>query len=427
MALPKQVNALIDPDDLSVYADRGKLNLEQIGFLNVSGTSHTLHNPGGTDGQLQYNDGGGFGGATVEFNDATGQTLFASGTASDPSISFKDSTSTGLFLDAGGLDLHIVADGTEHFDLGGGVTRLLSNIDAQSRNIIDINVLTAVTGTFTAGATFGPDAADTRIVSDEIIVSTITANNLGQQLSAQTFDIIEVGHLTTENGTVGIPSHSFVNDSQLGMFRAASSRLGLVADGALRAEVTTSGIEIPAGHRVTVDDTPLALITEVGEVNTGLSTGAGTAVFTGKSGPVFNIRSIEGNNGIDTFAGSSAVQVRFNGNAENLVETRNIQILDPEDRTYVLDVYAQYIYDVLEARFQTTSGNPIFTVNNSLDGDILGLTSITVSGTPGLAEVQGVGNEDRVFVGARLSVTLSSTAGSSDLVFSIKTLRKNNP
>ena len=93
MALPKAVAAHVDPEELSVFADRGNSNLEKVGFLNVSGTSHTLHNPGGSDGQIQYNDGGGFGGSTTEFDDATDQTLFASGTASDPSISFKDSIS----------------------------------------------------------------------------------------------------------------------------------------------------------------------------------------------------------------------------------------------------------------------------------------------------------------------------------------------
>jgi len=186
MAKPKPVGAYVDTTDLSIYADRGILNLEQIGFLNESGTSHTLHNPGGSDGQIQYNDGGGFGGSTTEFDDATGQTLFASGTASDPSISFKDSTSTGLFLDASGLDLHIVADGTEHFDLGGGVTRLLSNIDAQTRDISGVDEFTAVTGTFTEGLTIGTGSVDitpSGIVIDGDPVVTSGTNTGGGEVN----------------------------------------------------------------------------------------------------------------------------------------------------------------------------------------------------------------------------------------------------
>lgn len=160
MAKPRPLGAYVDPADLSVYADRGILNLEQIGFLNVSGTTHTLHTPGGSDGQIQYNDGGGFGGSTTEFDDATDQTLFASGTASEPSISFKDSDTTGFYLDAFGLNLHIVADGSEHFDMGGGSTRLLANIDAQGRDIIDIDGLSADIGTFTSGLTVSGVSVD---------------------------------------------------------------------------------------------------------------------------------------------------------------------------------------------------------------------------------------------------------------------------
>ncbi len=314
----------------------------------------------------------------------------------------------------------------------GTSTSIFSNIvDAQTGSFVSslaVNgTLFAVTGTITDGLTVGPDPSDTRIYPSEIRVTTLTADALGQQLSAQTFDIIEVGHLTTENGTVSNPAFSFVNDSQAGMFSVGSNILGLAVDGALRASITTSGIEVPAGHFVSVNDVPLALITEVGEVNTGSSSGAGVDVFTGKSGPQFLFRSIEGNNGIDTLVGGSAVQIRFNGNAENLVETRNLQILNPEDRTYVVDFYAQYIYDVLEVRFQTTSGNPVFTVANSNQGDIDGLTSITASGTQAVATRFGTGNEDRILIGEGLEIAVSSSAGSSDLVFSVKTRRQNNP
>ena len=66
-------------------------------------------------------------------------------------------------------------------------------------------------------------------------------------------------------------------------------------------------------------------------------------------------------------------------------------------------------------------------VSNSVEGDILGLTNIIASGTQAVSTVEGVGNADRIEVGERLSVTVSSSAGASDLVLGFKTERKNNP
>jgi len=285
----------------------------------------------------------------------------------------------------------------------GTSTSIFSNIvDAETGSFVSSlavdGTLSAVTGTITDGLTIG--TGSTKLYPEGIRV---------------------------EDGSLSVPSIAFASDPNTGMFSVSSGRLGFAVGGSLRAEVTSSGIEVPAGHRVTVDDVPLALITEVGEVNTGNSSGGGEAIFVNKSGPQFNFRTVEGNNGIDTLVGGSAVQIRFNGNAENLVETRNLQILNPEDRTYVVDFYAQYIYDVLEVRFQTTSGNPVFTVANSNQGDIDGLTSIIASGTQAVATRFGTGNEDRILIGEGLEIAVSSSAGSSDLVFSVKTRRQNNP
>lgn len=258
--------------------------------------------PGGSDAQIQYNDGGIFGGATVEFNDVTGQTLFASGTVSDPSISFKDSTSTGLFLDADALNLHIMADGTEHFDLGGGVTKLLSGIDAQGRDINDVDAftafsVTAVTGTFTDGLTVG--TGTTHIFPDEIrvnelvvlggltvsgqTVSTGTGGGLnsivedltpelGGELDALNNNIINVNTLTTATGTAASPAHTFVDDLASGMFSITNGVLGFAAGGTVILAVsgTSHGIGI-AGEIAVPSGTIGAIVSETGAFSTGLT------------------------------------------------------------------------------------------------------------------------------------------------------------
>jgi len=161
------------------------------------------------------------------------------------------------------------------------------------------------------------DAQDNNITNvDVLTIGTLNATTgLGSQLSAQTFDIIEVGHLTTENGTVGIPSHSFVNDSQLGMFRVAANRLGFTSNGILRAEVTASGIEIPAGLALTISGVEVvAGPHDGGEVNTGANVGGSNGeVFREKVGEQLRFRTLDGGNNVIITNNSFNIEIAVPG------------------------------------------------------------------------------------------------------------------
>jgi hypothetical protein len=107
------------------------------------------------------------------------------------------------------------------------------------------------------------------------------------------------------------------------------------------------------------------------------------------------------------------------GGFSGLVETENVHVLDPENRFYLVDYYAQYAYDIKEARFKTGAGS--LTASVTIDG-------VVVEGLDNLSVTTGAGNAtatsaNSVSAGSRVVIAVSGTVVPEDLEFAVKTER----
>jgi hypothetical protein len=119
---------------------------------------------------------------------------------------------------------------------------------------------------------------------------------------------------------------------------------------------------------------------------------------------------------VDAQTGSFVGDLAVGGDLEGLIESPLAVILSPEDRSYPIEQYAQYEYDIKEARFQTSAGSLVATV--TINGtEVEGLDNVTVSGA---RENATATSANSVSVGDQVTLVVSGTSSAADLEFGLK-------
>jgi len=124
-------------------------------------------------------------------------------------------------------------------------------------------------------------------------------------------------------------------------------------------------------------------------------------------------------NVVDASTGVFAGDVTLGDDLIGLIESPVIVILEPEDRSYPIEQFAQYAYTIDESRHQTTAGS--LTASVTINGTIVeGLANVTVSGAQESATATSANN---VSVGDKITLVVSGSSSPTDLQFALKLKR----
>ncbi len=100
-------------------------------------------------------------------------------------------------------------------------------------------------------------------------------------------------------------------------------------------------------------------------------------------------------------------------------ESPLVAVLSPEDRDYPLELFAQYSYDIIETRHQTSSGSLQASV--TINGTVVeGLDNLTISGALESATAASVNS---VGIGDRVLLAVSGSSSPEDLEVGLKIVR----
>jgi hypothetical protein len=181
----------------------------------------------------------------------------ADGTAGVPSLSFSSDTDTGMYLSAADT-VSIAAGGSERVFISTGTTYTTNQFELRipftNRKIIDGNgfflEINKQYGMRLSGSTVAINAAANDTLTVGIGSLTIsptsspstTFNNGGITLSG--------GQFKTADGTAGSPSHSFTNDTDMGLYRIGTDIIGIATNG-------TEAVRIDASQNVGIGGAPV--------------------------------------------------------------------------------------------------------------------------------------------------------------------------
>ncbi len=126
-------------------------------------------------------------------------------------------------------------------------------------------------------------------------------------------------------------------------------------------------------------------------------------------------------NVVDASTGVFAGDVTLGDDLIGLIESPVIVILEPEDRSYPIEQFAQYAYTIEESRHQTTAGSVIASI--TINGTVVeGLDNVTVSGAQ---ETATATSANSVNLGDKVVLVVSGCSVSSDLQFGLRLKRTN--
>ncbi len=127
-------------------------------------------------------------------------------------------------------------------------------------------------------------------------------------------------------------------------------------------------------------------------------------------------------NVVDSSTGSFTEDVTLGEDLIGLVESPVVVVLEPEDRSYPVEQYAQYAYTIEESRHQTTAGSLVASV--TINGtNVVGLTHLTISGAQ---ETATATSANSVSVGDKVVLVVSGSSSPTDLQFGLKLKRINS-
>ena len=126
-------------------------------------------------------------------------------------------------------------------------------------------------------------------------------------------------------------------------------------------------------------------------------------------------------NVVDASTGVFAGDVTLGEDLIGLIESPVVVILEPEDRSYPIEQFAQYAYTIDESRHQTTAGS--LQVSITINGtNVEGLANVTVSGAQ---ETATATSANSVNVGDKVVLVVSGSVIPTDLQFGLKLKRTN--
>lgn len=232
----------------SAQADRLILNngltaTTQISFSGASSLTFSLPQTNGASGQVIVTDGAG----NLSFAAAVpGVSGFAFGSAATPSIFFTDDPDTGLFRN-GTNQLGFSTNGTQKLLIG------TTTIQSDAIHVMSAD-LRLKNGTIDSPSVRFANDLDTGIYRPgpntmAMITGGATAAIFGTTTIQSDLSHIMNSDLRIANGTLGVPSLRFTNDTDTGLFRPTGlvNTIGISCGGTSSAQFDSTGILIPAG------------------------------------------------------------------------------------------------------------------------------------------------------------------------------------
>lgn len=173
------------------------------GTLNASGTS-----PGGSDTQVQFNDGGSFGGdAGLTYNKTTNTlstdiVVFSSGSASAPSITATGDTNTGVFFPAADT-IGVATAGSERMRIDTSGNLLIGTASAVTGSKLVVDTGDATIYGVRVGRGAGAVSTNTAVGASALVTNSTGANSTAIGQAA--------GYLATGNQNTFLGSYSGQN------------------------------------------------------------------------------------------------------------------------------------------------------------------------------------------------------------------------
>jgi len=199
-------------------------------------------------------------GAKIAEFETNGITINNAGSAAHPSLWFTDDTDTGLYK-VGANWLGIAANGQLQMSIGDGYItlgnanydRMEITDDGTSRGVLtkggDDDQLSINFNAYTSGIWHVYDTTrhswNTSIfgsTGDAYVSWGVAQPTVGIPSFTTVGKLSEAGNFTVGNGTVGAPSHSFISDTDTGIYRIGANNLGISCSATKILDMTSSKI-----------------------------------------------------------------------------------------------------------------------------------------------------------------------------------------
>jgi hypothetical protein len=232
-------------EEISVGAG---LTLSGGTLVNAGATSPI----GGSDTQVQFNDGGVFAGnANFTFNKATNQIAIAAGTAAAPTLIPTGDTNTGIWFPAadtiaastGGTErIRILSSG----NVGIGTTAPGARLQVNSEIRVADGTTTLRSITSSGISYFGNITDHTIVVQTNNAerIRILNTGNVGIGTSSPDALLSVNGVASFGAGTAALPSVAAFGDLDTGMWFPAANQVAWSTGGSERARITSSGLSI---------------------------------------------------------------------------------------------------------------------------------------------------------------------------------------
>ena len=323
----------------------------------------------------------------------TGQEIHAAGTVGAPSIAFTGDTNSGIYnvaadqvavavggLHAGRFD--VAADGTTTGLALGPANAGISNnyplsvaLNDTGQTGIDIRNDNATSGSNVAIRHIVDAGGGTTVCTTKYDGADYTIlNNSSNELI-----FTAAGALKVEDGTASLPSHSFVDDTDTGMYRYGANNIGFAAGGVrtmvcdVAADGTTAGIAV--GSQIGINNSyPLAV-----GYNLNGTMGIDIRNDNGTANAAASVRMIA-----DIGAGGTVGSVSYNGSSMDIaadsgsMKLTNAGALQVGDGTLALPGYS-FISDTNTGFYRIGSGN----IGVSVDGVSCAAFDLAADGVTG--------------------------------------------
>ena len=196
--------------------------------------------PGGSDKQVQFNDGGSALGGEAGFTFDKSTDIFvggnqlranSAGSATAPAFGWSAQTNTGMYFTYSPNELLFTTAGTERIKIGANTTissGTIRNTDGSA---------SAPSYTFTNNTDTGIYVSG---VSDQLNITT-GGNN---RFSISTTEIQALLPFQSSNGSKSAPQYSFGNDTDTGMYLSGNGILGFTAAGQNRLLLSSTYTEV---------------------------------------------------------------------------------------------------------------------------------------------------------------------------------------